>query len=82
MQSENLETVPLTRELDIVRDYLALEHIRFEDRLRVEYDIDEDTLNQPMPSMMLQTLVENAIKHGISKTYGWRTSEDHFRFQR
>jgi two-component system, LytTR family, sensor kinase len=67
MQSENLETVPLERELNIVKDYLALEHIRFEDRLRVEYDIDEDTLNQPVPPMMLQTLVENAIKHGISK---------------
>jgi two-component system LytT family sensor kinase len=67
MQSENLETVPLQRELNIVKDYLALEHIRFEDRLRVEYDIDEDTLNQPVPPMMLQTLVENAIKHGISK---------------
>jgi sensor histidine kinase YesM len=67
MQAENIETVPLTRELGIVKDYLALEHIRFEDRLRVEYDIDEDTLNQPVPYMMLQTLVENAIKHGISK---------------
>ena len=67
MQAENVETVPLTRELDIVKDYLALEHIRFEDRLKVEYDIDEDTLNQPVPYMMLQTLVENAIKHGISK---------------
>lgn len=67
MQAENIETVPLTRELGIVRDYLALEHIRFEDRLKVEYDIDEDTLNQPVPYMMLQTLVENAIKHGISK---------------
>lgn len=67
MQAENVETVPLTRELDIVKDYLALEHIRFEDRLKVEYDIDENTLNQPVPYMMLQTLVENAIKHGISK---------------
>jgi len=67
MQAENLETVTLERELNIVRDYLALEHIRFEDRLRVEYDIDEDTLDQPVPPMMLQTLVENAIKHGISK---------------
>lgn len=67
MQAEKVETAPLEKELNIVRDYLALEHIRFEDRLQVEYDIDEDTLDQPVPPMMLQTLVENAIKHGISK---------------
>jgi sensor histidine kinase YesM len=67
MQAEKLETSPLEKELDLVKDYLALEHIRFEDRLQVEYDIDEDTLDQPIPPMMLQTLVENAIKHGISK---------------
>lgn len=67
MQTEKMETVPLQQELDIVKDYLALEHMRFEERLQIEMDIDEDTLNQPVPPMMLQTLVENAIKHGISK---------------
>jgi len=67
MQAEKIETTPLSKELNIVRDYLALEHIRFEDRLNIEYNIDENTLNQPVPPMMLQTLVENAIKHGISK---------------
>ena len=67
MQAEKLETVPFEKELNIVKDYLALEHIRFEDRLQVEYEIDEDTLDQPVPPMMLQTLVENAIKHGIGK---------------
>lgn len=67
MQAEKSETTPLEKELNIVKDYLALEYIRFEDRLRVEYDIDEDTLDQPIPPMMLQTLVENAIKHGISR---------------
>ena len=67
MQAEKLETVPFEKELNIVKDYLALEHIRFEDRLNVEYEIDEDTLDQPVPPMMLQTLVENAIKHGIGK---------------
>lgn len=67
MQAEKMETVPLEKELGIVKDYLALENMRFEDRLKIEYDIDEDTLDQPVPPMMLQTLVENAIKHGISK---------------
>jgi two-component system, LytTR family, sensor kinase len=67
MQTDKLESVSLEKELSIVKDYLALENMRFEDRLKVEYEIDEDTLDQPVPPMMLQTLVENAIKHGISK---------------
>ena len=67
LQVEKMETVPLHKELDIVKDYLALEQMRFEERLKVEMDIDEDTLEQRVPPMMLQTLVENAIKHGISK---------------
>ncbi len=67
MQAEKVETVPFEKELAIVKDYLALEQMRFEERLKVNFDIDEDTLDQPVPPMMLQTLVENAIKHGISK---------------
>lgn len=67
MQAEKTETTTLEKELSIVKDYLELEQIRFEDRLTVEYSIDEDTLDQQVPPMMLQTLVENAIKHGISK---------------
>lgn len=70
MQAEKVETTPLSKELSIVQHYLALEHIRFEDRLNIEYDINENTLNQPVPPMMLQMLVENAIKHGISKLMG------------
>jgi two-component system, LytTR family, sensor kinase len=67
MHAEKLETVPLEKELDIVKDYLELEHMRFEDRLKIEYHIEDDTLDQQVPPMMVQTLVENAIKHGISK---------------
>lgn len=67
MQAEKLETVTFEKELNIVKDYLALEHIRFEERLKIEYNIEEDTLDLQVPPMMLQTLVENAIKHGISK---------------
>lgn len=64
---EKGETVSFKQELKIVKDYLALENMRFEDRLHVEYEVDEKTLSQQVPPMMLQTLVENAIKHGISK---------------
>lgn len=67
MQADKSEAVPFQKELFIVKDYLALENMRFEDRLKIEYQVDEDTLSLPVPPMMLQTLVENAIKHGISK---------------
>ncbi|RBL93112.1 sensor histidine kinase [Chitinophaga flava] len=67
MATEKMETVSLESELNIVKDYLALEHIRFEERLQVRYEIDPDTLGLQVPPMMLQTLVENAIKHGISR---------------
>jgi sensor histidine kinase YesM len=67
MRVEKGETVSFNQELRIVKDYLALENMRFEDRLRVEYEVDDQTLDQQVPPMMLQTLVENAIKHGISK---------------
>jgi two-component system LytT family sensor kinase len=67
LTAEKAETVSLGEELKIVKDYLALENMRFEDRLKIEFDIADDTLGQQVPPMMLQTLVENAIKHGISK---------------
>lgn len=67
MHADKEETTSLEKELNIVKDYLALELIRFEKRLKIFYDIDEDTLDQQIPPMMLQTLVENAIKHGISR---------------
>lgn len=67
LQAEKSETESLDKELKIVVDYLALESMRFEDRLRVVYDIEPQTLNRQVPPMMLQNLVENALKHGISK---------------
>jgi two-component system, LytTR family, sensor kinase len=67
LKAEKGETVTFCDELKIVKDYLALENMRFEDRLKVEFQIDDETLDQQVPPMMLQTLVENAIKHGISK---------------
>jgi len=66
LQSGQLETVPFEDELGIVNDYLALEQVRHEERLRVRLDIDPETLALPVPPMLLQTLVENAVKYGIS----------------
>jgi len=54
-------------ELKIVKDYLGLEMIRFEERLHIEFDIDPDSRDFLVPPLMIQTLVENGIKHGISK---------------
>lgn len=59
-------TIDFSDEIKIVKDYLDLESIRFEERLRVSYDIEEKAFHYRIPPMMLQTIVENAIKHGIS----------------
>jgi two-component system sensor histidine kinase AlgZ len=59
--------VPLADEVAVAADYLALESIRFEDRLRLRFDIAVDAAKVPVPPMLLQTLVENALKHGIAR---------------
>ena len=61
------ELVTLSQELDIVADYLDLESMRFEDRLHVEQNVPVDAAEVLIPVMLLQTLVENAIKHGIAE---------------
>lgn len=66
LQSGQMETVAFEDELRIVKDYLALEQVRHEERLRVRFDVAADTLALPVPPMLLQTLVENAVKYGIS----------------
>ncbi|MBK7945964.1 MAG: histidine kinase [Flavobacteriales bacterium] len=66
MSTVKRRTVPLGEELDIVRSYLALEHMRYEERLRVRYELDAELDREPVPPMLLQTLVENAVKHGVA----------------
>lgn len=62
--------VQLKEELEIMRLYLNIEKARFGDRLAVEIEVPEELLNIPIPVLTLQPLVENAIKHGVSKKEG------------
>lgn len=64
------ERVALSEELAVVDDYLAVEAIHYEERLRVRREIDPPALEAQLPPMLLQLLVENAIKHGIARTPG------------
>lgn len=69
--TESLTTahcIPFEKELEHVKSYLALEQIRFEDELQVEYDIQAHGFL--LPSLSLQPLVENAVRHGVSKKAG------------
>jgi LytS/YehU family sensor histidine kinase len=58
--------VPLGEELTFLDDYLSIESARFEDRITVSVDVDEDVVDVAVPSFLLQPLVENAIRHGLA----------------
>ncbi len=66
LKIERHETVSLAEEIQTVADYLALESIRFEERLKYNINIEPKSERVEVPPMMVQTLVENGIKHGIS----------------
>lgn len=58
--------VPLKEEIAFIQDYLGIEQVRFQDRLQLKYEIDDTATQALVPSLLLQPLVENAIKHGFA----------------
>jgi LytS/YehU family sensor histidine kinase len=66
LQREGRDLVPLEEELEFARRYLALEELRLEDRLQIRWEVEDGLGGVPVPAFCLQTLLENAVKHGLS----------------
>jgi len=73
MQASRVATVPLETEMEMVRTYLSLEEVRLDERLTSEIKIAADTRPVPIPTMLVQLLVENGVKHGIERLPGGGT---------
>ena len=70
LDAMGVHEVPLSRELTLLQKYVDIQQMRFQDRLQVEMDIAGNTLSALVPNMILQPLVENAIRHGIGPRRG------------
>ena len=70
LERSDEQMVTLNEELNFLRCYLEIEQIRFSDRLTVEFDVQNETLTAEIPHLILQPIVENAIKHGVSPYSG------------
>ena len=68
LESGDRPLVPLREELDLLKHYLAIEQVRFADRLSVSLNVPAELLEEPVPSLILQPLVENAIRHGVARS--------------
>ena len=65
LEERHAPQVPLARELEFLRCYLDIQQVRFQDRLGTRLDVAEDTLRAAVPNLILQPLVENALRHGL-----------------
>lgn len=70
MRPDRPQEVPLRDELEFVRQYLGIESVRFSDRLRPAFAVDDATLGAAVPEFVLQPLVENAVRHGLAQRSG------------
>ncbi len=75
MRADRSQELPLRDELAMLRDYIAIEEVRFADRLDVRWTVADETLDAAVPSLVLQPLVENAFRHGIAVKPGACTLE-------
>jgi len=66
LEERDAQTVPLARELAFADAYLSIERVRFNDRLSIETRVDEEVRSVEVPHLLLQPLVENAVRHGIA----------------
>ena len=62
--------IAIEQELKILNDYIALEKLRYDESLRINFNYDVEDMKQALPPLLLMPLVENAFKHGISETRG------------
>ncbi len=67
MQIDKEKVISFSDEIEVVKQYIALNKLQFEEKLQVRYDLSPETMNLSLPPMILQLLIENAIKHGIGK---------------
>lgn len=70
MHASRIATVPLETEIEMVRTYLSLQEVRLDERLTSQLDIAPETRGVPVPTMLVQELVENGVKHGIEQLPG------------
>jgi len=70
LDASGLNEVPLRRELEFLQSYLEIERIRFQDRLTVRMNVDPEVLDATVPNLILQPIVENALRHGIGSRIG------------
>jgi two-component system, LytTR family, sensor kinase len=82
LERRHTHVTTLEDELAFVRKYVDLYRVRFSDRLEVTYDVDAATLTQEVPTFILQPLVENAFRHGLSRRFEGSRVEIGARFER
>ena len=70
LENSGTQEVSLQKELEFLTCYLEIERIRFQDRLTTSLDVDPSALDTPVPNLILQPIVENALRHGVAQTRG------------